>query len=87
MRDAVAEAAKHQQGSSSKRTTVASLMNSGLNTVAAAATGNQTKYTKLSVGNIDSPLHGLTTPNGTDCFDEDRAYQICRRWRELRPRR
>jgi len=57
MRDIVADAAKGQQGSSSKRTTVASLMNSGLNSVAAAVSGNDPTYTKL-IADMESPLHG-----------------------------
>lgn len=45
-----------------KKTTVASLMNSGLNSVAAATGNNGTKYSKLS-NEIDSPSHVMSSAN------------------------
>lgn len=73
MRDHVADSAKSSSSTQSKRNTVASLMNSGLNSVvAAAATGNNgsTKYSKLS-NESDSPSHNvMMTPQTTELMAE-----------------
>lgn len=63
MKEHVADAGK--PGAQSKRATVASLMNSGLNAVTAAASGESTKYSKLR-NEVDSPSHMLSSPESSE---------------------